>query len=470
MMKHTLIIFSVFLTALASAISAQETDYTQGIIWVNEDWYGHRNSTVNYLLPDDPDGDFWKYRIVQTENPGMELGCTNQYGALWHDRLYLIAKQDKDPGASITGGRITVCDAKTMKILHQQSLIDPSGAQCDGRGFLGVDEHKGYISSSNGVWVFDLDTYTVLGQVEGSANPNAGGDNDKPTTDPTGSLYHGQSGMMVSAAGKVFVAHQQYGLLIVDPVEDKVKDVISMDIVQPGAGIGSIVKSKEGDLWLSIAKNLQGTGAFLNYIVRLDPNSLEYEIIPIEDNLYPPSNSWYAWTPDAFVASTVQNCLYWKGGPNRWFTGTKIYKFDCDTRQQSLFIDLEEEGANWKLYGCAIGVHPVTDELYMALYHEFGTPTYIIRRYSSSGEKIYDYDMIMNYWFPSMPIFPQSKNNGGSSDIEELMNESTPDLGTVYNMQGIPIQTNVEYLKWNGLSSGIYVWKNRNRSTKFIIH
>ncbi len=462
------LLIPVFLTAMAPAVAAQESDYTQGIIWVNEDWYGHQNSTVNYLLPDDPDGEYWKYRIVQAENPGKELGCTNQYGALWHDRLYLIAKQEKDPGATITGGRITVCDAKTMKILHQQNLIDPSGAQCDGRGFLGVDEHKGYISTSNGVWIFDLDDYTVTGQVKGSANPNAGGDNDKPNTDPTGSLYHGQSGMMVSAAGKVFVAHQQYGLLVVDPAEDEVVEVLSMDIVQQGAGIGSIVKSKDGYLWLSIAKNLQGTGAFLNYIVRVDPETLDYEIVDIPEGMYPPSNSWYAWTPDAFVASTVQNCLYWKGGPNRWFTGTKIYKFDCDTRQQSLFIDLEEEGANWKIYGCALGVHPVTDELYMALYHEFGTPTYITRRYSPQGEKIRDYDMIMNYWFPSLPLFPQA-NGGGDSGITSNEISNDDGLGTIYNLQGYPVKTNIQKGNKDGLPPGIYIWKGRNATRKFQI-
>lgn len=465
-MKRALIIISALLSAMAPAIAAQEADYTQGIIWVNEDWYGHQNSTVNYLLPDDPDGVFWKYRIIQTENPGMELGCTNQYGALWHDRLYLIAKQEKDPGASITGGRITVADAKTMKILHQQSLIDPSGAQCDGRGFLGVDEHKGYISTSNGVWIFDLDSYTVTGQVEGSANPNAGGDNDKPNTDPTGSLYHGQSGMMVSAAVKVFVAHQQYGLLVVDPAEDKVVKAISMDIVQEGAGIGSIVKSKDGYLWLSIAKNLQGTGATLNYIVRVDPSTLTYEIVEIPEDMFPPSNSWYAWTPDAFVASTVQNCLYWKGGPNRWFTGTKIYKFDCDTREQSLFIDLEEEGANWKLYGCAIGVHPMTDEIYMALYHEFGTPTYITRRYSPSGEKIRDYEMIMNYWFPSLPLFPQSSELSGIEAISEV---SASSAGTLYNLNGLIIKESVDYGEWAGVPAGMYVWKSGDRSVKILI-
>ncbi len=454
------------MVAMAQTIAAQETDYTKGIIWVNEDWYGHQNSTVNYLLPDDPDGDYWHYRIIQSENPGMELGCTNQYGALWHDRLYLIAKQDKDPGASITGGRITVADAKTMKILHQQSMIDPSGAQCDGRGFLGVDEHKGYISTSNGVWIFDLDTYTVTGQVEGSANPNAGGDSDTPNTDPTGSLYHGQSGMMVSAAGKVFVAHQQYGVLVVDPTTDKVVETISMDIVQEGAGIGSIVKSKDGFLWLSVAKNLQGTGAFLNYIVRLDPATLQYEVIPTPEGMYPPSNSWYAWTPDAFIASKVQNCLYWKGGPNSWFTGTKIYKFDCDTREQSLFIDLEEEGANWKIYGCAMGVHPTTDELYMALYHEFGTPTYITRRYSPSGEKIRDYEMIMNYWFPSLPLFPTSSDEGSevTTVAEDLSQE-----GVLYNLQGVSVSDAIRFGEWSDMAPGIYIWRSKNVCKKVLI-
>ncbi|MDE5822131.1 MAG: DUF5074 domain-containing protein [Paramuribaculum sp.] len=466
MMKLKTILMSAVLSAMTSVIAAQEADYTHGIIWVNEDWYGHQNSTVNYLLPDDPDGNFWKYRIIQSENPGVELGCTNQYGALWYGKLYLIAKQDKDPGASITGGRITVADAKTMKVLHQQSLIDPSGAQCDGRGFVGVNEHKGYISSSNGVWIFDLDTFTVTGQVEGSSNPNAGGHNDRPNTDPTGSLYHGQSGMMVSAAGKIFVAHQQYGLLVVDPDRDKVVKVISMDIVQEGAGIGSVVKSKDGNLWLSVAKNIQGTGTFLNCIVKVDPETLDYEVVDIPEGMFPPSNSWYAWTPDAFVASTVQNCLYWKGGPNRWFTGTKIYKFDCDKQELTLFIDLEKEGANWKLYGCALGVHPVTDEIYMALYHEFGTPTYITRRYSPQGVKIRDYEMIMNYWFPSLPLFP---DGGSQSGIHNILSESLSSVGTLYSINGIIVKRNIKYGDWPGISPGIYIWKSSDSTKKVLI-
>ncbi len=183
--------------------------------------------------------------------------------------------------------------------------------------------------------------------------------------------------------------------------------------------------------------------------------------------MYPPSNSWYAWTPDAFVASSVQNCLYWKGGPNRWFTGTKIYRFDCDTREQTLFIDLEEEGANWKLYGCAIGVHPETDELYMALYHEFGTPTYITRRYSPTGEKIRDYEMIMNYWFPSLPLFPRA--SGDDSGVEGAGAGPACAPGTVYDLQGREVRRDVAPGDRGGLPPGLYIWRGAERSCKFIV-
>lgn len=457
-------LYSLFISVLATMApaiaAAADDDYSNGIIIINEDWYGHQNSTVNFLRPDDPDGDYWQYRIIQAENPGKELGCTNQYGAIWGDRLYLIAKQEKDPGATITGGRITVCDAKTMKILHQQTLIDPSGKQCDGRGFVGVDEHKGYISTSNGIWIFDLDNYNVTGQVEGSANPNAGGDNDKPNSDPTGALYHGQTGMMVSAAGRIFAAHQQYGLLVIDPAQDKVTDVISLEIVQEKAAIGSVVKSKDGMLWLSVAKTNNGNGAALNCLVRVDPETLETRIINCPEGMYGPANSWYAWTPDAFVASQHTNTLFWKGGKNSWFSGTLIFKYDIDTDTQTLFTDLEKDGENWKIYGCSLGIDPRNDDVYMSLYHEFGIPTYVTRRYDSNGNKIRDYEMISNYWFPSNMIF----RDGDSSGIDEVLDETSEDIDftqpyEIYTLDGRRV---------NNISHGFYILRQGNRIRKII--
>lgn len=450
---------------LLSLSAFAETDYSKGIFIVNEDWYGHQNSTVNFLMPDDPDGNYWEYRVIQKENPGIELGCTNQFGAIWHDKFYFIAKQAKDPGASITGGRITVADARTMKVIFQSELIDPSGAQCDGRGFIGVDEHKGYISSSNGVWIFDLDTYAVKGMIPGTDNPNAG--DDKPNTDPTGSLYFGQSGSMVMASGKVFLAHQQAGVIVIDPVEDKVVKVIGMDMVAEGAGIGSVIVAKDGSVWASVAKDTKGTGSTLPFLIRIDPISLASEVIPLEDGFFPPSNSWYAWTPDTFCASSVTNTLYWSGGSNSWFTGKYVYKFDILSRKATKIIDLDADGEDWKVYGCSMRLHPVTDELYVSLYRQFSIPTYITRRYDCDGNKLKDYAMISNYWFPSIPIFPQSQVD--DSGVEEIFNQNVSNFGTIYNLQGYPVKLNVEYGKWDNLSSGLYVWKNANKTHKIII-
>lgn len=437
---------SALIISLASAITAAagDIDYTKGVIFINEDWYGHQNSTINYLLPDDPQGDYWHYRVIQTENPGVELGCTNQYGAIWNGRLYMIAKQEKDPGATIVGGRISVADASTMKIIKQLQLIDPSGAQCDGRAFVGVTPSKGYVSSSNGIWILNLDTLEIEGQVDGSANPNAGGDNDKPNSDPTGALYFGQTGTMILAEGKVFAVHQQYGLLVVDPETDSVVETLTMDIIDDAieadtgtrprrtSGIGStLVRSKDGYLWHSCAKNVQGTGAAVPYIVRVDPATLERKIIKIEgDDMFPPSNSWYAWTPDPFCASAKTNRLYWCGGPNSWFTNYRIFRYDIDTGQLEKLIDFSQQDGDWHVYGCSLGIDPVNDELYAALFHKFVDPTYVTARYDADGNLIREYPMIENYWFPSLPLFPQAYEEAGVD--EPICGDNDHDLPVAY--------------------------------------
>ena len=42
----------------------------------------------------------------------------------------------------------------------------------------------------------------------------------------------------------MFAAHQSKGLLVIDPVKDSVIDVITMDFVAEGAGVGSVIKAR----------------------------------------------------------------------------------------------------------------------------------------------------------------------------------------------------------------------------------
>lgn len=450
-------LFSFVLASCAAlAVQAAGIDYTQGVFIVNEDWYGHQNSTVNYILPDAPDGDCWHYRVIQTENPGKELGCTNQFGAIWNGRFYFIAKQAKDGGASIAGGRITVADASTMKIIKQLENISTDGSQCDGRGFVGISASKGYVSTSNGIWVLDLDRIEITEKVKGSENPN--GSDGKPNIDSSGSLYSGQCGTMVLAAGRVFAAHQSEGLLVIDTATDEVTDVISMDVVEKGAGIGSVVLGADGNLWTSIAGGTDGRGSALPYLLRIDPVSLDYSVVSLPEGVYGPSNSWYAWTPDAFCASEIENTLYWKGGANTWFDGRYVFRYDIDTDECTRIIDLGEDPDNWKIYGCSMRLHPETDEIYMSVYHDFQDPTYALRRYDNTGTLIKEYPMISNYWFPSLPVFPQSKTTAVSLPTVD----NTGGITEYFDLQGRRIDRQTA-------APGIYIERTGKSTRKIMI-
>lgn len=382
-----------YLPALTS--EPVQVDYSKGTFIVNEDWYGHQNSTINFLTDDGE----WIYRVIQKENPGVEIGATAQYGAIYGDKFFVMAKQPKDPGASITGGRITICDAKTMKVLKQieNIAVDDKGSSiADGRGFLGVDEHKAYVGSSNGIYVLDLDSLKITGSVSG-----AGNDSD----DPYQQLYGGQIGNMVRVNDRVFAVHQKNGLLIINPATDEVEKTVE---APEGWGFGSVVLSKDGNLWLSLAAS-SGSGQADTRIVKLNPATLEQTIIECPEGIFGPANSWYAWTPDCFCASKQNNVLYWNGGNSSWFSGKTIYKYDIDSNTFSTFIDYNDDPDGWQIYGCSFRVNPVTDEAIVSLYKGYGDPTYVVRKYNNEGKQTAEYSMISNYWFPSLPVFPDNE-------------------------------------------------------------
>lgn len=396
--KATMAMAALFSVQLAGA--QEDVDFTKGVFFINEDWFGSNNSTVNYLLPDATDGNYWHYRVFQSSNPGKELGATAESGEIWNGKFYIICKQAQDASSSVTGGRITVADAKTMKVEYQIADIDPAGGQADGRSFLGVDEHKGYVSTSNGVWILDLDTHEITGQVEGAENEDS-------------DLYKGQAGSMVRAAGKVFIASQDRGLLVVDPAEDKVTQTISFDIVDEDAGIGSVVVAKDGSLWCSVSSLSDSYGGGLAYLLRVDPETLATEVVDLPSTVNAPTNSWYAWTPDSFCASSVTNTLYWCGGEIS-YTPDEIFKFNVDTRVAESAMKLNDEG--WFVYGCSMRVHPETDEIYVSLNTNW-SQNFKVSRYSADGQKINEYPMIENYWYPALPVFAQSDGYSGVSDI-----------------------------------------------------
>lgn len=408
-------VFYLLLFSLVSvgvfAQSGQTADYTQGAFIVNEDWFGHQNSTVNFLTNEGE----WIYRVFQKENPGRELGCTTQFGTIYGGKFYLVSKQQKDPGAKIKGSRFAVCDAKTMKVMKEFEFIatktvtgkqgqDSLVSIADSRSYLPVDEHKGYIGTSNGIWLYDSDNMTIGKQIRGTGNPNDAG---------YGELYYAQIGTMLRVGDRVFAAHQQNGLIVIDAKTDTVEKTILRPEEYEEHGIGSIVLSKDGTIWVSVTLNLEGQGDALPYMYKINPYTLSIEKvdIPTSAGIEAIPNSWYAWTADGFCASTKENKIYWNGyGTGSWFTGFKIFCYDIDKEKFSLVYDITKMPGNWRLYGTGFRIHPVTDELYCFLYHNFNDPNYELARISSSGELLQEYPMIINYWFPTLPVFPDNEN------------------------------------------------------------
>lgn len=393
-----------------------ETEYTDGVFVLNEDWYGHRNSTINRLIPD---GSF-DYRIVQAANSDTynSLGCTTQFGTIYGGKFYFISKQNQDPGETEnwTGGRFVVADAKTMRILHTQSVIfDINGkSAADGRSFVGVDETKGYIGTSNGIFIVDLVTYQIKGRIVGTENPLI--DGTENNGDGTGPLYRNQIGLMIRTHDYVFAVQQDKGILIIDPQTDQIITTIE-------GCFSTMTQSKDGNVWAArntntsaleypygtVGEKWQG-----NELLCINPSTLEQKTINIAERSGNPDllveQTWYAWTAGSLCASTHENVLYFAFNDNiwSWFTKSHIYKYNIDDDEISEIYDTQTD--DYYIYGSGIRINPLDDKLYVACYKgsNVSTQNWTIFQYSNTGILEKSYTPIKNYWYPSMFVFPDN--------------------------------------------------------------
>ena len=340
-------------------------DYTQGVFMVNEDWYGHNNSTTNYLTRD---GKF-------VYNNTTEIGATACFGAAWGNRYYIIAKQAKDPVATVEGGRITICDANTMRIIKQIKDIDGK----EGRSFCGVDEHKAYVSTSRGIYTLNLDELTV-----GAAVKNADG----------GDANLGQCGNMVRLGDYVYATEYGKSLRIIDCNTDRLVATIS------SAKVYSITMSKDGQLWVSTDKGIS----------RVNTESRQLEEIALPSGISVPANSSYAWNPDGLCASLQNNVIYWTSASG-WNT-TTVFKYDIDNNEFAKIVDLTNDANKWVMYSTSnLRVDPVTDNLYVSLFKGWGSQDYAVRIYDNKGTQLNEYELTQkNYWYPGMFVFPDTED------------------------------------------------------------
>ncbi|MCD7973856.1 MAG: DUF5074 domain-containing protein [Candidatus Azobacteroides sp.] len=418
--RNTLICF--LLLCYLSANAGLNVDYTKGIFFLNEDWFGHTNSSLNFMTAE---GEFL-YRVYTEANPGEAFGCTAQFAAIYGDKLYVISKQKAEAGDTdyIPGGRIVVADAITLKKIKG---IDNIGGS-DGRSFLGVDKKTAYIGTSNGIFLFDLEELAVGDLIEG--------------TDGASGLYSSQTGMMVRAGRYVFAAKQGEGVLVIDATTHRIHTVIAE------ADIVTLTRSKDGRVWA--ARN--------DAFVKINPYTLETETIAFPEGVTIVA-SWPAWNAGSLCAGVRENVLYFTNQGNFGFNGETVRKYYIDSGEfdPSFFIlpdQTDEEGKILRyrqtFYGAGVRVDPASENLIITTTETGGSSHYqknwvhIVS--GNSGELIDTKELDAYYWFPAMPFFPNNTlpetidltewnpEEGESYSLwlgGVVVNKENPDLGTV---------------------------------------
>ncbi|MEE0975748.1 MAG: DUF5074 domain-containing protein [Muribaculaceae bacterium] len=443
MKKIITLITSALIAGSSMLLTAQ--NYTNGGYVLNEDWYGHNNSTLNFWNPETETID---YLIMQmANNYEYSLGCTSQYGQLYGDFIVITGKQDKDPGepGDMKSGRVSILHRNTLKPVGDEvhpliSVNEKDKSDADGRGVCFVDNKKFYIGTSNGIYVFKWDeqgkifTWDSEKIIPGTENVLITGD-EVSNADGLGPLYQNQIGIMLRTQDYVFAIKQDLGVLVIDPQTDEIITIIE-------GCFSTMAQSKDGNIWVGVNYQEEGSEDNLNYpygwngdawngsqLMCIDQYTLETKKVRLDTGGIP--QSWYAWTAGTLTASETENVLYFvytdpSLGQINWFRNCVLYRFNIDAIDWNN-IDLSNpdeayaEGAceeiydssfdNLYFYGGALQCNPKDGNLYASLYvgENIATQEWIYAIINSEGEMTQYQEPIKRYWYPAMFIFPDNE-------------------------------------------------------------
>ncbi|MDE6541335.1 MAG: DUF5074 domain-containing protein, partial [Muribaculaceae bacterium] len=398
-----------------------ENGYTDGTLVINEEWFGHTNGGMNYITPE---GEMM-YQVYERENPGMSFGCTSQYAAIWAGKLIAISKQAVDAGDPLPGGgRVVVADAKTLKRIGSidDLIFGDDARSSDGRAVVGATPSKAYVSSSNGIYIVDLDEVKVSGKItDFDESGSAGAD-----------LYSGQTGDMVHAGKYVFGIKQNTGAFAIDIETDRVVKQYPMTTVQ------GITQTADGNVW--IASVADGCARF----TCIDPLTLEENedlSVTFPATVAYPTCSWGAWRNTPFVGSHSRNAIWFSagGGIAGGSSKDKYYCWEVGTDPGDVKLVFDMGTAN--LAGSNARVKQKT---YGTLRYDDRSGELIVMTTedSASGHYRYNWTHFINpetgeilrtialrpyYWFQAFAIFPDKHD--ASINVDDItMSVSDDDL------------------------------------------
>lgn len=365
-------------------------NFTNGFFLQNEDWFGHAQGSINWIENQSTP----YYNIDNKANANVEvLGSTSQYGHIYGDYYYAVSKQSPC---------LVIMDAQTMKVVKSFDKIGTG----DGRAILGIDENKVYVGSTTGIYVLNLNDFTLSANaIEGTAG---------------GNQYSGQTGTMVRVGKYVFAAKQGTGILVIDPEIDTILQTIE------NSNICGMTVSRTGLIWAVATSD----------IIRIDPISLKHATVTLPNSM---SNVWGSWMPDKICADPDENALYYAYGSS-WPNGEKFLGKLLIGEDGSLTEDADftftmpaaaSESQHQIFYGMP-GIDPHSGYLLATTTQSGYSSNYsynwihfidrttgdIVKTITLTNDEGENY-----YWFPSMPVFPD--NHAPEINLESIQLSQT---------------------------------------------
>ncbi|MET0243164.1 MAG: DUF5074 domain-containing protein [Flavitalea sp.] len=319
--------------------------YEQGVILINEGWFGHDNGNVNFFRYGK---DTVEQMIYKGANPGKELGVTSQHGAVFNNKLYIVSKQ----------GPFVATDAKSLK---ETGRIENMPA--DGRAFAGVDATTGIISTSDGIYKVNLTNFTIGAKVAG---------------------VDGETGSLLVNGDYIFAQSQSEGAIILKKSD--------FSVVKKLADIGQgFAKTADGSIWATTE----------NQLVKINPATLDTTKIALGFSM---GSSWFAWNDGTLTAGNdavyIAKTQPWGAG------GDEIYKY-VPGNTASLSAPWAKIPAGKEFYGSGARFNSARNELVVTAIQSGYGQNYKYNSlyfYDPSGtlKKTVSYEY---FYFPALILF-----------------------------------------------------------------
>lgn len=376
--------------------------FSNGVFLLTEGQYGSSSGGLFWLNPET--ATFGS--SVSQEVNGVAYGETSQFATIYGDKIFITSKQ----AGSYGGGVLTIANANTIQNSYVFSNLSDDGHNYDGRAFCGVTETKGYMGTSNGIFVIDIENNQVVKFIEGSDCGYGVGEVIDGGFYQYDVYYH-QIGSMVRVGDCVFVSQQNRGILVIDIETDEIIHTISAE--EFGGSFGDLVMSKDGLLWTTACTTENYSydqTPEQNKLIMIDPYTCEAFEIETEHSV---AVSWATWRHGMMQACEKSNRILWKDVCSfDWMTYEQvglpqILYYDIETGEEGVFVDLSTIDPNYRIYS-GFSIDPETDFVYVPVASNGTYGPWYLLVFDNTGKQVYEPISIpIGDWsdYPAMVLF-----------------------------------------------------------------